>query len=169
MRGWGWRHVRRSVHEPRDRVFKRGLVQEHRRLRNILGCHFRILIVRMGGECACISQYVSALISADGWDTKGDFGGRVGECCEFTKRFGLSERACGKSKKRDERLHTPPLRAPSLQEPFVALRQVLLHASCATRFAQTRNEGGTHLHVSRLGPVCGIRSRWVSLCITVGR
>ena len=130
MRGWGWRHVRRSVLEPRDGVFKRGLVEEHRRLRNILGFHLRVLIVRMGGagrsgECACVSQYVSALISADGWDTKGDFGGRVGECCEFTKaevwivvarlvRESCNERACGKSKKRDERPHSPVLRALSL-------------------------------------------------------
>jgi hypothetical protein len=64
------------------------------------------------GECACVSQYVSALISADGWDTKGDFSGRVSENCEFTKaevwivlarlvRESCNERACGKSKKRD--------------------------------------------------------------------
>jgi hypothetical protein len=74
------------------------------------------------GECACVSQYVSALISADGWDTKGDFGWRVGEYCEFTKaevwivlarlvRESCNERACGKSKKRDERPHSPVLRA----------------------------------------------------------
>jgi hypothetical protein len=74
------------------------------------------------GECACVSQYVSALISADGWDTKGDFSGRVSEYCEFTKaevwivlarlvRESCNERACGKSKKRDERPHSPVLRA----------------------------------------------------------
>ena len=95
--------------------------------KNIVVCAISLVAISASSsyEWACISQYVSALISADGWDTKGDFGGRVGECCEFTKaevwivlarlvREGCNERACGKSKKRDERPHSPVLRALSL-------------------------------------------------------